>query len=248
MSWLRVDGDLSGHPKLKRLALLTGVDQETLLGKLVAFWAWAQKYAEDGDISRFDPAEIALSFNLPVGQETLKNLIASGFIDSFPYLRIHDWWEYNGMWLIAKYKKSPTKWKRIRRLYNSTNQGTHKVTVTGTVTSQLGNSEVTAHGRNDTDVELQDPHTPASGGLASQQTQQPEPGNGAPPNAPAPRPARKSLRALGINPRAIRRKAITLKILREREARQAFEQVFDYDMSPEEMTEIRRRNMERTYA
>jgi hypothetical protein len=250
MSWFKVDGDLPGHPKVLRLAALTGMEPDLVVGKLNRLWGWAQKYAEDGDLSRFDPTEISLALGIPPGIDFLKNLIACGFVDSYPYTRIHDWWDYIGPWLNAKYKRSPAKWKRIRRLYNTPVSQHRHVTVTAPVTEQLPNSDVTGKIRGDVirkDVELQDPLTPTSGGLASQENHQPEGDTGQPPNAETPRPAKRSLRALGLNPRAIAKahqKALEMEAKRQAAIAKAEERQQETvsDMTDEERDEIMRQN------
>ena len=59
MDWYRSEADCIDHPKTTRLARLLGVSQIAALGHLHALWSWAARFAEDGDLSRYDAGEIA---------------------------------------------------------------------------------------------------------------------------------------------------------------------------------------------
>jgi hypothetical protein len=48
VDWIRVDGNLPGHPKVTRLAELLCVPQATAVGYVVMLWCWAVQYAPEG--------------------------------------------------------------------------------------------------------------------------------------------------------------------------------------------------------
>jgi hypothetical protein len=46
--------ELAQHPKTRKLARLLGVSIPTALGHLHLLWHFALKYAQDGDLTRFE--------------------------------------------------------------------------------------------------------------------------------------------------------------------------------------------------
>lgn len=109
---------------------LTGMNMDAVIGKLHFFWYWCQKYAEDGDL-RTHGLDAACKH---VGMRK-EDLIASRWVDERPYLRVHDWWDHAGAFLMSKYKKSPDKWQRIKKLYGNSSRNSYRtgyVTVQGT--------------------------------------------------------------------------------------------------------------------
>ncbi len=52
-TWLRLDADLPGHPKVRKLARALGIEPATATGLIVTLWCWALRYAGDGDLSAF---------------------------------------------------------------------------------------------------------------------------------------------------------------------------------------------------
>ncbi|HNU82330.1 MAG TPA: hypothetical protein PKO05_02710 [Thermoanaerobaculia bacterium] len=53
LTWLRLDADLPGHPKVRRLARALGIEPVTAIGHVVTLWCWALRYAADGDLAAF---------------------------------------------------------------------------------------------------------------------------------------------------------------------------------------------------
>lgn len=53
LTWLRLDADLPGHPKVRRLARALGIEPVTATGHVVTLWCWALRYAAEGDLSAF---------------------------------------------------------------------------------------------------------------------------------------------------------------------------------------------------
>lgn len=59
MAWLRMDSELLGHPKLLKFARGLGIPEAAAAGHLFALWSWAMTYAQDGNLSGFEPDDIA---------------------------------------------------------------------------------------------------------------------------------------------------------------------------------------------
>lgn len=57
-TWLRLDADLPGHPKVRRLARALGIEPATATGHVVTLWCWALRYAADGDLSGFSADDL----------------------------------------------------------------------------------------------------------------------------------------------------------------------------------------------
>ena len=125
--WIKLHTDLPHHPKLLKLQTLTGWDTPTAIGKLTLFWCWVAHYAEDGDLRRHGLKAINILLGLPKDD---KSLLKTHFVDKKPFLRIHDWWDYFGIYLRSKYQKDSEKWENIRKAYtnsssnNSSNMST----------------------------------------------------------------------------------------------------------------------------
>jgi len=89
-----------------------------VVGRLHYLWWWALKYAEDGDLTRYDAADIADGAGF-VGEATefLSALVQAGFIDEEgDVVVLHDWDDYAGR-LIEQRKLNAGRKKRSRDLY-----------------------------------------------------------------------------------------------------------------------------------
>lgn len=110
---------------------LMGWDLDTSLGKLHRFWWWCVDYAEDGDLRRHNDTVLASAVGLNGDQakQFVGAMIEAGWLDREPYFRVHDWWDYIGLFLRRKYEgRNNEKWERVRRLYyNSTDAVQHAV-------------------------------------------------------------------------------------------------------------------------
>lgn len=112
MAWIKSNQNLKEHPKLLMLCDKTGWGKAEAIGRLHMFWWWVLDYAEDGDLSR-------ISFDVSIGNVNLNVLAECGFIDGKTKL-VHDWIEYAGRYLYAKYHQSnPSKLKQIERKYKA---------------------------------------------------------------------------------------------------------------------------------
>ncbi len=105
MAWIESHQTLGDHPKTFKFARILGVSRATAVGHLHYLWWWALEYAQDGDLGKFDPAEVAIA-GLWDGepQEFIDALINAGFLD--PDSTIHDWMDYAGRLVQARKRKA----------------------------------------------------------------------------------------------------------------------------------------------
>lgn len=101
--WIRLQSAVFTHPKTRRVAKRTHLSPAAAAGHLACLWCWAQEFAPDGDLSRFDIEELEVGAGWE-GEDgvLLAALIASGYIDETSCgLVIHDWQEHGGT-LVAR--------------------------------------------------------------------------------------------------------------------------------------------------
>lgn len=107
MAWLEIHQNLTRHPKTRRLAIILGMERPHVVGHLIALWGWALEYAEEGDLSKFHPFEIADAGDWPTSdaERFIAALVEAKWIDKdlAGGLTIHDWEQYSGKY--AKEKK-----------------------------------------------------------------------------------------------------------------------------------------------
>lgn len=132
MAWIESHQTLGQHPKTRRLARYLGVSLPAAVGHLHYLWWWALDYAQDGDLSRYEPEDIADAALWDDDAKTfVEALIKSGFLDQVDdKLIIHDWDDYAGR-LIDKRKANAErarKWRekksneRITNAYETHNE------------------------------------------------------------------------------------------------------------------------------
>lgn len=124
MAWIESHQKLERHPKTIHLMSLMGWELDSCIGKLHRFWWWCVDYAEDGDLRRHNDTVLASAVGLNGDQakQFVGSMIEAGWLDREPYFRVHDWWDYIGLFLRRKYEgRNNEKWERVRKLYyNST--------------------------------------------------------------------------------------------------------------------------------
>lgn len=110
MAWIESHDDLAAHPKTRRAARALGVSIPTMVGHLHLLWHWCLKYADDGDLSGYDHADIADAMMWDGDpDELVEALVNCGPGDRFGFLEhadgaalvVHDWLDYAGK-LIEK--------------------------------------------------------------------------------------------------------------------------------------------------
>lgn len=127
MAWIESHQELARHPKTKKLARLLGVTTPAAIGHLHMFWWWAMDYAQSGDISRFDPEDIADAVDWPAEDAAtfLECMSSAGFIDDS--FMIHDWHDYAGR-LIEKREQNRDRKRKSRTKTDSEKIGHAPVT------------------------------------------------------------------------------------------------------------------------
>ncbi len=118
MSWIESHQSLERHPKLLKFSALMGWSKNESIGILHRLWWWAIDYAEDGVLSKYQPAEIALALDVIDGDKFVSTLVECSFLDrKKDILCIHDWWDFAGKFLTIRYKHKPEKYKKIMNFY-----------------------------------------------------------------------------------------------------------------------------------
>jgi len=107
MPWIESHTNISRHPKTLRLARQLGVIVAQAVGHLHMLWHWTLEFAEDGDLSRFEAAEIATAAGWPGDPEAfVAALVECGFLDEDEdRLLVHDWDDYAGRLLADRERK-----------------------------------------------------------------------------------------------------------------------------------------------
>lgn len=115
MAWIESHQTLGQHPKTKRLARYLEVSLPAAVGHLHYLWWWALDYAQDGDLSRYEPEDIADAVLWDGDAKAfVEALIRAGFLDQVnDKLLIHDWDDYAGR-LIDKRKANSERARRWR--------------------------------------------------------------------------------------------------------------------------------------
>jgi hypothetical protein len=110
--WIPSYQALGRHPKTLRLARVLDVSVPTAIGHLQLVWWWAVDYAENGDLSRYDDADVAEAamWEGEPGQ-FVAALKECKFLEEHGW--IHDWDDYAGK-LIAKRKANAQRMRDAR--------------------------------------------------------------------------------------------------------------------------------------
>ncbi|MGB9826054.1 MAG: HNH endonuclease, partial [Desulfofundulus sp.] len=97
-----------------------GVSLPAAVGHLHYLWWWALDYAQDGDLSRYEPEDIADAALWDGDVKAfVEALIRAGFLDQVnDKLLIHDWDDYAGRLLDQRQHAAQQK-RRHRELYNN---------------------------------------------------------------------------------------------------------------------------------
>lgn len=104
MAYLEAHQELRQHPKTMRAARLLEAKVPHVIGHLQMLWWWALDYAQDGDITDFDPEEIAVAAMWDGDAQKFVDALlgcgkggGAGFFERRDgRLLIHDWDDYAG--------------------------------------------------------------------------------------------------------------------------------------------------------
>lgn len=96
--WIPSHQSLRSHPKTGRFARALGITKPAAIGHLHCLWWWCLDFAPDGNLSPFEPEEIAEAAMWDGDPaDLLAALIAAGFLDQDgATIGIHNWNTYAG--------------------------------------------------------------------------------------------------------------------------------------------------------
>jgi hypothetical protein len=114
-AWLESHQSLRDHPKTKKLARRLGVRLPEAIGILHCLWWWCLDYAQDGDLTQYEPDEIADGCEWGGDpDELLACLVDCHFVDNGSGFIVHDWYEYAGR-LIARREQDRKRKSQSRK-------------------------------------------------------------------------------------------------------------------------------------
>ena len=109
MAWIESHETLRAHPKLKKLARILKIHPAQAIGHLHCLWWWSMNYAPDGNLTNFDPEDIADGAAWDGSPQELIDALVScgvngaGFLERVNgQLLIHDWDRYIGKLLESR--------------------------------------------------------------------------------------------------------------------------------------------------
>jgi len=99
--------------------ILMDWSQWETVGRLQSFWWWCMEYAEDGDLHTFKISELGEAAGVPVAlsQQFIDAMKETHWLDTAPYLRVHNWWRYAGPFLRSRHRRQSAIWRRVKQLY-----------------------------------------------------------------------------------------------------------------------------------
>lgn len=108
MAWIKVDQGLSRHRKIFALSNYLDIPEPYAEGLVINLWCWALDNAQDGDLAKFTPENIA-SVAIWRGdpEQFIEGLKESGFLDEPRTL--HDWMDYAGKLIDRREKDRQRK-------------------------------------------------------------------------------------------------------------------------------------------
>lgn len=109
MAWLEAHQELRDHPKIKRAARSLNITRPQMIGHMLCLWWWCLDYAQDGDLSLYDPVDIADAALWDGDPETFVRALLecgpadrAGLLVSADGLRVNDWDEYGGKYITKR--------------------------------------------------------------------------------------------------------------------------------------------------
>lgn len=122
MAWIESHSILIEHPKLREVSRLLGIEPAHFLGHLHCLWHKVIELREDGDISSWSEGDISYYARWQGDAKIFYDALKNRFIDEKNEKKlIHDWYDYAGKYLHAKYHtNNPKLLKTIKKMYNKT--------------------------------------------------------------------------------------------------------------------------------
>lgn len=111
MAYVEAHAGLKDHLKTKKVARLLGIPKTQVIGHMLCLWWWCQEYAQDGDLSGFDNADIAEAAEWEGDPDLFVNTLlncgargGAGFLrnDMESGLTVNDWLEYGGKMFVRR--------------------------------------------------------------------------------------------------------------------------------------------------
>lgn len=110
MPYIEAHQELRDHPKIKRAGRVLGVSKAQMVGHLICLWWWCLDYAEDGNLSDFNNADVAEAAEWEGDPDTFVSALLNcgpadraGFlVDNGDGLEINDWAEYGGKYITKR--------------------------------------------------------------------------------------------------------------------------------------------------
>lgn len=142
MAYVEAHAGLRDHLKTKKVARLLGVPKVQVIGHLLCLWWWCQEYAQDGDLSSFDAADIAEAAEYEGDPQMFVDALlncgvkgGAGFLrhDSDGALIINDWYQYGGK-LFVQRAQSAERMRKMRERSSNKTDSYADVTRNDTVT------------------------------------------------------------------------------------------------------------------
>src|SRR6267154_776584 len=103
MAWIESHQTLDNHPKLIRACGSFKISRAEMVGHLHLLWHWCLDYAIDGDLSKYQPLQIARAAGWDADPETFVMILTEcSFLDEKNgKYKIHDWFDFCGV-LVKK--------------------------------------------------------------------------------------------------------------------------------------------------
>ena len=143
MAYVEAHAGLRDHLKTKKVARLLSVPKVQVIGHLLCLWWWCQEYAQDGDLSGFDAADIADAAEWEGDPQTFVNALlncgakgGAGFLHHDPdtgALLVNDWYQYGGK-LFVQREQAAERMRKMRARNANNTDGYADVTRNDTVT------------------------------------------------------------------------------------------------------------------
>ena|SRR3990167_2404249 len=108
MAWIESHQTLRDHPKTLSVMDTLGISRPAAVGHLHLFWWWCMDYAEQGDLSRYTPAQIdrAAEWTGKAGKFTEAMIDAGFFNRDGDKITVHDWLDFCGSLIERRLKRA----------------------------------------------------------------------------------------------------------------------------------------------